>query len=829
MPSEQRSRMKAITKIDNNQRRDPHSSRRVFFRLKKNVIRYHLYTINGKTALNKEVIMMHQYKNEMPSNEQLLKWQQELEERGFIKDEALLIMAMKALSTGENDAAFSKVLTYAAKSRVNRKGFDNLVTDWLNTAIEKDRSNAEAKGLLSSNQWKNKQQLLNQLVFPRIRETDNRAMKKKTAEQYIELTQSFLNYAEIQLAQLKRLSLETDSTAEAKFIQLISLLEKVIDEAAALLKATELYEESVTGVFHTALHYEEIKNRLNNIDQLKALWNEEFQVENNLDQDAEDPLEELKEMVGLGSVKERVNDFYTFLKYQQKRKELGLHTKDDQSLNMVLTGNPGTGKTSLARLLAKIYFRLGVLPREEIIEADRSQLVGAYVGQTEENVRKLVEQALGGVLFIDEAYSLKRDGQTSNDYGQTAIDTLVSLMTGNEYGGKFAVILAGYPEEMRQFLDANPGLRSRFPQSNFIHLPDYSTEELIEIAVKAASDNDFAMTEEAKFKFKERIEQERVDDTFGNARTARNLVLEAIFRKGASQVDDGNFTSYTLLEKEDFELSPKPSAGKPKDRLAALVGLDNVKSEVNTLVSFVRMQQLRKDKGLPTVPVQVHSIFTGNPGTGKTTVAKIYAELLKECGMLKRGHLIVSSRSDFVAGYVGQTAIKTKKKIREALGGVLFIDEAYSLLGQSGDFGKEVIDTLVDEMTRHNENLAVILAGYPAEMESLLESNPGLRSRFKKFFHFPDYSVAELMEIIHNYAENYHYQLTKEASSFLSEELSKTNQNGNGRFATNLVDEAIQSQAFRLVGSGEMEHLSDDALYLVESDFKAALNKITGE
>ena len=164
-------------------------------------------------------------------------------------------------------------------------------------------------------------------------------------------------------------------------------------------------------------------------------------------------------------------------------------------------------------------------------------------------------------------------------------------------------------------------------------------------------------------------------------------------------------------------------------------------------MSFVKMQQFRRNNGFPAVPIQLHAVFSGNPGTGKTTVAKIYAELLKECGILKRGHLIVTSRADFVASYVGQTAAKTKKKIKEALGGVLFIDEAYSLLGQAGDFGKEAIDTLVDEMTKYNENLVVILAGYPNEMEALLNSNPGLHSRFKKFFHFPDYRMEELITI----------------------------------------------------------------------------------
>jgi SpoVK/Ycf46/Vps4 family AAA+-type ATPase len=234
------------------------------------------------------------------------------------------------------------------------------------------------------------------------------------------------------------------------------------------------------------------------------------------------------------------------------------------------------------------------------------------------------------------------------------------------------------------------------------------------------------------------------------------------------------------------------------------------------------MQTLRKEHNYPSVPIQLHSVFTGNPGTGKTTVAKIYAELLKECGMLKRGHLVVVGRADLIAGYVGQSALKTKKKIQEALGGVLFIDEAYSLFRENNqDYGKEVVDTIVDEMTKHGENLVIILAGYPNEMEQLLESNPGLKSRFKKFFHFEDYSAEELIAIMKLFAKSYAYELDKDAVQLLQHELSIKKPKGNGRFAENLIHEAIQQQSLRLM---KTDHTLDLACVnrLTKEDINAA-------
>ncbi len=566
--------------------------------------------------------------------------------------------------------------------------------------------------------------------------------------------------------------------------------------------------------------------------QLEALAND---LKNELpeglqDQNEKNPLSQLDEMVGLDEIKSYIHRYYHYLKYQQQRKQIGFHMNDEPELHMIITGNPGTGKTTLARLLANIYYDLGLLETKEVVEVNRSHLVGSYVGQTEENTMNYVQQAIGGILFIDEAYSLKREGQSGNDYGQAAIDTLVSAMTSKEYGDKFAVILAGYPEEMRQFLWGNPGLRSRFPEQNHISLPNYDLDELVYIGETTALENDYFLTEQSLTKLELAIEKQQVDDTFGNARTVRNIILQTIFQKGATQSGDPSDTGlldFMRIESDEFEplFDQDKESESPITKLERLIGLQPVKDEVKKLSSFVRLQQRRKEEGLPTVPIQLHAVFSGNPGTGKTTVAHIYAQILKNCGLLKRGHVVVASRSDLVAGYVGQTSIKTKKKIREALGGVLFIDEAYSLFKSgSNDFGKEAIDTLVDEMTKHNENLVVILAGYKQEMKALIQSNPGLSSRFKKFFHFPDYTADELVDITLYQAKQYQYELSDEAISYLKNEYNEHSTEGNGRFVKNLVDEAIQYQALRIDG----EEQPDSFHVLNENDVQNAWNAVKG-
>jgi len=323
-------------------------------------------------------------------------------------------------------------------------------------------------------------------------------------------------------------------------------------------------------------------------------------------------------------------------------------------------------------------------------------------------------------------------------------------------------------------------------------------------------------------------------------------VLGAGFMKDAgTQADDGNpsasaekSTSSPLVREETEEeqqtaASAKNGPGKTgMEELNDLIGLQDIKNDVRELVSFMKVQKKREALGSKSVPVSLHLVFTGNPGTGKTTIARILARLYSEIGVLSKGQLVEVDRSGLVAGYVGQTAIKTQEKIQEALGGILFIDEAYALAKDGNDYGQEAIDTILKAMEDHRDDFIVIVAGYTGPMKTFIESNPGLKSRFNKFIEFPDYSAEELKDIFLMRCTKYGYTLSDEAMKSLETILQyrtthKDSNFANAREARNIFEAVITNQATRLA---DMEELPDELLNVLEAaDFEELMPDVEAD
>jgi SpoVK/Ycf46/Vps4 family AAA+-type ATPase len=238
--------------------------------------------------------------------------------------------------------------------------------------------------------------------------------------------------------------------------------------------------------------------------------------------------------------------------------------------------------------------------------------------------------------------------------------------------------------------------------------------------------------------------------------------------------------------------------------LDALIGLEAVKTEVRLLTNLVRVEGMRKERDLPIVDRSQHLVFVGNPGTGKTTVARLLARIYKVLGVVSRGHLVETDRSGLVAGYVGQTAPKVHKACDDARGGILFVDEAYALVTESEqDFGAEAVATLLKRMEDDRDDLIVIVAGYPQPMRTFLDSNPGLRSRFSKTIDFPDYTDDELLAIFESIGEQHRYGLDPDARAAVRAYFAASTRGptfGNGRLARNLFEECVARQATRIVG-----------------------------
>ena len=276
-------------------------------------------------------------------------------------------------------------------------------------------------------------------------------------------------------------------------------------------------------------------------------------------------------------------------------------------------------------------------------------------------------------------------------------------------------------------------------------------------------------------------------------------------------------TTEFAVQTSQKEEEPKEPEKSGMEELNELIGLKTVKHDVEELVGLAKVRKMREEKGMKAVPVSLHLVFSGNPGTGKTTVARILAKLYKEIGILTTGQLVETDRSGLVAGYVGQTAIKTQKKIEEAMGGVLFIDEAYTLNQEGENFGQEAIDTILKAMEDHRDKFVVIVAGYTQLMKDFVNSNPGLKSRFNKFFEFPDYTVDELQDIFKMQCRKYQYTLTDEAAAAVHDEIirleaCKGENFANAREVRNLFEKIITNQAARVA---DLEDVDEETLTMI--------------
>lgn len=524
---------------------------------------------------------------------------------------------------------------------------------------------------------------------------------------------------------------------------------------------------------------------------------------------------ELEALIGLKTVKEQLRELASYLQFLKIRQEKGLQESSRFSLHSVFSGNPGTGKTTVANMLGKIYNSLGLLSHGKVHEVGRADLVGEFIGQTAPKVKKAIDKARGGILFIDEAYSLTNRGDDKKDFGREVIEVLLKEMSDGE--GDLAIICAGYPKEMQHFLNSNPGMTSRL--RNIVHFPDYTPEELIQVADYTADKRGVIVSEEAKEEiYKKLVEAYRNrNEHFGNARfvngvieeSKQNMALRLMKNKNIKRLSKVKLSTIEIEDvKKAFSKDTKQRVKLPIDeallqdaltQLHDLVGLDNIKKEVDEMAKLVRYyREIGKDISRA---FSLHTVFKGNPGTGKTTIARLIVQIYKSLGILERGQLIEVDRKDLVAGFVGQTAIKTGEMIDKAMGGGLFIDEAYAL--NASQFGKEAIETLLKLMEDHRGEFMVIVAGYPKEMSEFLEANPGLLSRFDKQFNFPDYKESELLEIVTMMFGQEDLILNEEASQHLHHYISNLVKNkhkyfGNARTVRKIIKQSVRQQHLRM-------------------------------
>jgi len=565
----------------------------------------------------------------------------------------------------------------------------------------------------------------------------------------------------------------------------------------------------------------------------------------------EDAKAELAAMVGLAAVKAQVNSITASVEAARRRAIAG-HGTEKPMQHFVFLGPPGTGKTAVARIVAKIFYAFGLLDTPAVLEAHRADLVGEYLGATAIKTNELVDSALGGVLFIDEAYSLVNDSDGQGDrFGNEAVQALVKRAEDDREN--LIIILAGYERQMESFLSSNPGLNSRFGVR--VKFPGYSPDELMSLTERNVADKGELLDPDARPVLRQMFDEigrRRLADELGNGRFVRSLLARAgqqrDVRVMAASSEPTSAELVTLcgedLQRAYVELTTRfrgysdtPTVEGALAELDGLVGLEPVKRQVHEIVAQLQVARLRDRQGLASQPPSRHFVFTGPPGTGKTTVARIIGRIFAALGLLVRPEVIEAHRADLVGEHLGSTAIKTSKLVDSALGGVLFIDEAYALHNEAysgGDaFGSEAIATLLKRAEDDRDRLVIVLAGYTEDMDRLLRSNPGLASRFSTRITFPSYSADELSRIAQVIAAQAGDVFDADALPVLSSiftqavDTGRVDALGNGRFARSLYERACASRDVRVSLQGEGATAADLTTVLA-ADLLTAYRELAG-